>query len=121
MDLFTKITSLGRVKKIISLFSVLFFTNSLITIASDKRSNFSNNGLTDNHFEKIYNLNSIPFEEYDNPENQLRTFFGFYSIKDEKSYFQDLSLMNDSESIRRIYKTKLNDMTINKNNNIIKK
>ena len=48
MDLFTKITSLGRVKKIISFLSLFFITNSLITIASDKRPNFANIGLTDN-------------------------------------------------------------------------
>ena len=120
MDLFTKITSLGRVKKIISFLSLFFITNSLITIASDKRPNFANIGLTDNDFEIIYNLNSIPFDEYDYLENQLRTFLGLYSIESEKSYFQDLSLMNDSKSIRQLYEAKLDDMTIKQKNNIIK-
>ena len=54
-------------------------------------------------------------------ENQLRTSLGFYSIEFEKSYFDDLSLINTSDDIRKIYKTKLNDMTINKNNYIIEK
>ena len=45
---------------------------------------------------------------------------GYYSIESENSYFQDLSIMNDSKNIRQIYKTKLNDMTINRNNNNIK-
>ena len=120
MDLFTQITSLERVKKLISLLSILFVTNSFITVASEKRLNFSNKALTDNDFEKIYNFNSIPFEEYDDLENQLRTFLGYYSIESENSYFQDLSIMNDSKNIRQIYKTKLNDMTINRNNNNIK-
>ena len=120
MDLFTKITSSGRVKKLISFLSILFITNSLITIASEKRSNLSNIGSTDYDFEKIYNFNSFPFEEYDNLENQIRTFLGLYSIESEKSYFQDLSIMNDSKSIRQIYKAKLDDMTINQKNNTIK-
>ena len=120
MDLFTRITSLGRVKKMISLLSILFLTNSLITIASENRSNFSKSSLTDNDFEKVYNSNTVPFEEHDNPENQFRTFFGFYSIESERSYFKDLSIEDESESLRRMYKTKLDDMTINKNNNKIK-
>ena len=121
MDLFTKITSLVRVKKLISFLSILFITNSLITIASEKGLNFSNSGLKEDDFERIYNLNSIPFEEYDNFENQIRTFLGFYSIESERSYFQDLSTMKDSKSLRQSYKFKLDDMTINEKNNTIKK
>ena len=121
MDLINKITSLVRVKKLISFLSILFITNSLITIASEKRSDFSRSGLKEDDFERIYKLNSIPFEEYDNFENQIRTFLGFYSIESEKSYFQDLSRMKDSKSIRQAYKAKLDDMTINEKNNTIKK
>ena len=121
MDLFTRITSLGRVTKLICFLSILFITNSVVTIASEKRSNFSYIGLKDNDFEKIYKLNSIPFEEYDFYENQIRTFLGFYSIESEKSFFQDFLIMNDSKSIRELYKAKLNDMTINKKINIIKR
>ena len=121
MDLFNQITTLKRVKKLISFLSILFITNSLITNASEKRANFSNIGLKDNDFEKIYKLNSIPFEEYDFYENQIRTFFGFYSLESERNYFQDFSIMNDSKSIRQLYKAKSDDMTINKKINIIKR
>ena len=120
MYLFTQITSHVRLKKLISLLSILFLTNSAITIASEKGSKFSKSGLTDNDFELIFNSNLIPFEEYDSPENQFRTFFGFYSIESERSYFQDLSIMNDSKYLRRIYKAKLDNMTINENINNIK-
>ena len=120
MDLFTEITSLCRVKKLISFLSILFITNSSMSIASEKRTNSSHIDPKQHDFEEIYNFNAIPFEEYDYLENQLRTFFGLYSIESEKSYFQDLSIMNDSKFIRRLYKSKLDDMTINQKNNIIK-
>ena len=120
MHLFTKNIIKER-KKIISLITIFFMTNNLIAIASENKANFLNIGIIDNNFEKIENSDSILFNEYDYFENQLRTFFGFYSVESEKSYFQDLSIMNESKAIRQIYKTKLNDMTIDKNTNIIKR
>ena len=119
MYLFEKITDLGRVKKIISLLTIFLFTNNITALASDKNSYIVNSLGQDNEFEKVFNQNSISYSEYDNYENQLRTFFGFNSIESEKSYFQDLSIINESDSVREIYKTKLNDMMINKNNNNI--
>ena len=120
MDLFTRITSPSRFKKLISLLSILVLTNSIMAVASEKRVNFSKSGLSENDFEEIFNSNSIPFEDYDNPENQFKTFFGFFSIESERSYFQDLSITNDSKNLRTIFKNKLDDMTINANNNNIK-
>ena len=121
MYLFEKITDLGRVKKIISLLTIFLFTNNISALASDKNSYIVNSLEKDNEFEKVLYQNSISYSEYDSYENQLRTFFGIDSIESEKSYFQDLSIMIESDSIRQLYKTKLNDMTINKNNNIIRK
>ena len=118
MNLFKKLTSLISIKEFILVCTVLFFTNNIIAKGSEDQSYLIYN---ENEFEKIYNLHSIPFSEYDNFENQLRTSLGFYSIEFEKSYFDDLSIINTSDDIRKIYKTKLNDMTINKNNYIIEK
>ena len=52
-------------------------------------------------------------------KNQLNTFFGLKSVLSDKSYYPDLMLINDSWSIREVYKSKLNNMTINKNNYMI--
>ena len=70
---------------------------------------------------KIYFKNSIPFSKYDNFESQLNIFFGIHSIPLDNSYYPDITIINDSDNIREIYKSKLNHMTINKNNYIIYK
>ena len=37
-------------------------------------------------------------------------------MKTEKPYFPDLWIIHDSESIREMYRSKINNMTINKKN-----
>ena len=74
----------------------------------------------DTLIDKIYNENSMPYGEYDDFNNQLRTFLGLYSVTSEKSFFPDLMIIDNAVSIRKIYKSKLNNMTINQNNYIIK-
>ena len=73
----------------------------------------------DNLIDKIYNENSIPYSEYDALNNQLRTFLGLYSVPSDKSFFPDLMIIDNSLSIREIYKSKLDNMTINQNNYMI--
>tara|TARA_B100000424_G_scaffold79281_1_gene59289 strand:- start:31 stop:396 length:366 start_codon:yes stop_codon:yes gene_type:complete len=121
MNLFKGIISLKQLKKVIYLSTLFLVTNNSISFASDNKANLLFSGQIDKNFEEIYSLNSIPFDNYDNYENQIKTFFGFYSVKSERSYFQDLSLIKESKMIRSLYKDKLNEMTINKNNNIIKR
>ena len=41
-------------------------------------------------------------------------FFGFDFKKPEISFYPDALIINDSDSIRDIYESKLNNMTINK-------
>ena len=121
MNLFTGINYQKLIKKIMYLLTLLSLTNNYISLGSDNKSNFFNSVQEDIDFKEIQSLYSIPFDKYDNLDNQLRTFFGFYSVESERSYFQDLSIINQSHSIRTLYQNKLNDMTINKKNNIIKR
>jgi hypothetical protein len=90
----------------------LFLMNNFIAFGSEDKSKNVNNNLKDYKFEEIYFLNSIPFEEYDNFESQLKTSLGLNSALSKTSY-QDLSIIETSEALRKIYRSKLNDMILN--------
>ena len=65
---------------------------------------------------QFYSINSITYSQYDEFDSQLKMFLGEDSENPETSFYPDLSVINDSEYIRGMYKLKLNDMTINKKN-----
>ena len=54
-------------------------------------------------------------------QNQLGVFFGYDPDNFEKTYYQDLSIIDDSDTLRELYGSKLNDMTINRKNYNIKR
>ena len=114
MKLLKKITNLDPIKSYMHVFIVLLIMNNLVVIGSEYKSNFQKSKQSENKFEKIYFKNSIPYEVYDNLENQLKTFFGFYSYQAEKSFYPDLSIIFESDPLREMYRSKLNEMTINK-------
>ncbi len=115
MNFFTKSIFLKKSTVYISFIMIFFLVNHLKALGSEKRQHLFRSKI----IEKIYNQNSIPISEYDNFNNQLRTFLGLYSTSANKSYFPDLMLINDSKSFRNFYNSKLNDMTFNKNIYII--
>ena len=115
MKLFNIVTNQVKVKISISLFLMFFLMNNLIVIGSENKTEFIKNNHKYNEFEEAYFQNSIPFNSYDNFENQFKTFFGFYSYRSENSFYPDLSIINKSELLREIYKNKFNDMAINEN------
>ena len=91
--------------------------NNLIAFGSENKS-FSFKSENNNELEEAFFKNSIPFNEYDNFENQFKTFFGKwrYPNRYENSFYPDLSIINNSVSLRDLYKSKLNDMVINEIN-----
>ncbi len=115
MHFFTTSIFLKKSTVYISFIMLFFLVNNVKALGSEKRQHLFRSKIT----EKIYNQNSIPISEYDNFNNQLRTFLGLYSTSANKSYFPDLMLINDSKSFRNFYNSKLNDMTFNKNIYII--
>ena len=112
MKLFKKITNPEKVKSFISVFVIFFFMNNLIAFGSENKSVFFKCNNIDNEIEEIFFKNSISYNAYDNLENQLKLFFGGYSERSENISYPDLSIMNISNSLREIYKSKLNDMAI---------
>lgn len=91
--------------------SLLGFENELYSSKSERQ---------DNQFEKAYFQKSLPFSKYDNLGNQMKVYFG-YSIIESGSFYPDSFINNNSDSIRDVYKSKLNDMTIIKFNYNIEK
>ena len=113
MNLLKKIINL-KFKNHISLFVMFFLMNNLIALGSDNESQSLLGKQSHGELVQIFKLNDIPYTEYDNFNNQLKTFFGLYSPKSDINYYPDLSIINTSDAIREGYRLKLKDMTINK-------
>ena len=121
MEIFKKILYSHNWKKYLIFYMSFFLINNLISHASQNKTYLKQGIEKDYDFEEIYFKNSIPFSKHDNFESQLKILFGIYSIPLDNSYYPDITIINDSDNIREIYKSKLNHMTINKNNYIIYK
>ena len=117
MKFIKKIIRLEKIKSYISVSVIFFLMNNPIVIGSENKAVLQKSK-NDNQFEDVYFQNSIPYYEYDNSERQLQIFFGRwrYLNQSEPIFYPDLSIINTSDSIREIYKSKLNDMTINEIN-----
>ena len=114
MKLLYKINYSKKVKSYIYLFIVISFMNNLVAFGSEDKSVLLkiNN---ENAFEKKYFENSIPYNVYDNTESQLKLFFGRWRDPNRNAniFYPDFPIPKNSDSLREIYKSKLNDMTIN--------
>ena len=115
MKLFNKITKPKKVKSYISVFIIFFFMNNLIAFGSENKSVFIKSKNIDNEFEEAFFKNSIPFSKYDNSESQLKLFYGRWRNPNltEDIFYPDFPITKNSDSLREIYKSKLNDMAIN--------
>ncbi len=120
MNLLKKIISL-KLKNHISLLAMFFLMNNLIALGSNNESRSPLGKQSHPELIEIFKLNDIPYTEYDNLNNQLKTFFGLNSPKSDINNYPDLSIINTSDAIREGYRLKLKDMTINKTIYKIKK
>jgi len=120
MNLLKKLINL-KLKNHISLFAMFFLMNNLIAFGSDNESQSFLGKQRNGELVEIFKLNDISYTEYDNLNNQLKTFFGLYSPESDINNYPDLSIIQTSDSIREGYRLKLNDMTINKTIYKIKK
>ena len=66
------------------------------------------------NFEEVYFQDSIPYQKHDSFNSQLKLIFGYSSFEPEKSFYPDSLIIDSSNSIRKLYKSKLDDMTIRK-------
>ena len=110
MKIFIKLTFWQKYTRYLFLFMILFFMNDLKVMGSEGKFENAEENNKINQFEKIYFQNSIPFIEYDNYENQLNTYWGL----DSHEFFPEFPIINDSYALRKMYRSKLNDMAENK-------
>ena len=111
MKLFKKLTNPAKVKSFIPAFVFFFLMNNLIAVGSENKLDFPDNN-SDNKFEEKFFTYSIPYSAYDNLESQVKIFFGHSSDRKENIFYPDLSIINTSDSIREIYRSKFNEMVI---------
>ena len=110
MRLLKKLSISKGTFRFVSILLLVYSINNLIVFGLENKTNSKENQ-NDYDFEKVHLENSIPFEKYDSISNQLILFFGYSSEEPAKSFFSDISIINTSESIRELYKLKLNEMT----------
>ena len=121
MDLFKTITYPNSLRNYISLLLIFFFINNPIPYKAEEKTYSLEKRQIDFEIEKFYYKDSINYFEYDSLKKQLGVFFGYEPDNFERTYYQDLSIIDDSDTLRDIYGSKLNDMTINRKNYNIKR
>ena len=104
----------------IFLLGIILLTNSFEALGSHYQSHFRKKN-KNYDFEKVYFNNSIPYSEYDDFDFQLKSFLGLRSDQSTINNYPDLIIISDSDALREIYRSKLNDMIINKSINKFKK
>ena len=119
MRIFKKFSNIKNLRYL-PLFITFNILNNLSVLSLENKSHSIQKNQKDYQFEEIDFKNYIPFSEYDGTESQLKTFFGYSSFEPEKTFYPDLSIISNSDFIRELYKSKLNDMTITKYNYKIK-
>ena len=112
MKFLKKIIQGDKLLKSLSICAIFFSMQNFIAFGSEDKSNQMHKSKNNYNFEEIFFGNSISFYEYDNFESQLKIFFGLKSVLSETSFYPDLSISSDAEVIRRIYRSKLNDMMV---------
>ena len=114
MNLFKLISNSVYFKNYISLFLIFFFGGNLLSTRAYANNYVFRISQGGNNLEKFYFDNVIKYELYDKPESQLKMFFGADPENPEISFYQDSLIIDYSNYVRKMYKLKLNDMTIKK-------
>ena len=114
MRLFKNLFQLNVFLKLFPLLITFYNINNLFALELDKNQYTSKLKENAFNFEKVYFQNSIPYQKYDSFKSQLELIFGYSSFEPEKSFYPDTVIIDSSNSIRKLYKSKLDDMTIRK-------
>ena len=88
--------------------------NNLLVAKADENIYLNKSSQEEDKLNEFYSNNDLRYIEHDKLESQLKMFFWFDPENPKTSFYPDLSIIDDSVSIRDMYKSKLNDMTINK-------
>ena len=113
MKLIKKITNPHKFKSFLSVLIIFFSMNNINVLGSENKLGFHKIRVDQNQFEEKFFHNSITYSKYDNLESQLKIFFGGDLDRPENTFYPDLSIINVSDSLRELFRYKLNDMAIN--------
>ena len=114
MRLFNNLLKPDLFLKFFAVLITFYNINNLCAFEVDKNQNTLKTKENTFDFEKVYFQNSIPYQKYDSFKSQLELIFGYSSFEPEKSFYPDTVIIDSSNSIRKLYKSKLDDMTIRK-------
>ena len=114
MRLFNNLLKPDLFLKFFAVLITFYNINNLFAFELDKNQNTMKIKENTFNFEKAYFQNSIPYQKYDSFNSQLKLFFGYSALEPEKSSYPDSIIIDSSNSIRKLYKAKLDDMTIRK-------
>jgi len=112
MELFKKKIRPEKFIKCIYISAIFFFMHNHVALGTENKLNTADKNQKEYKFEEIFFLNSVPYIEYDNSENQVNNFFGLNSVESSIINYPDFSIIRDSDNLRKIYKSKLNDMMV---------
>ena len=114
MNLFKLIFLQENFKNYMSFFLMFFFINNLLVAKADENKYLIRNKQDEIRLNDFYSQNSITFSNHDKLESQLKMFFGFDPENPETSFYPELLIIEDSDSVRDMYKLELNEMSIKK-------
>ena len=108
MELFKKKMRLEKFIKCISMSAIFFFMHNHVVLGTENKLNIADKNQKEYKFEEIYFLNSVPYIEYDNSENQVNNFFGLNSVESSIINYPDFYIIRDSDNLRKIYEYAIN-------------
>ncbi len=101
-------------KNIVSFLLIFFFMNNLLVTKADKNKYLIRNNQEENKLKDFYFNDATTYSNHDKSVNQLKMFFGIDPGDSETSFYPKLLTIEHSDSVRDIYKLKLNEMSIKK-------
>ena len=88
--------------------------NYLLDAKADENKYLIRNKQEENKLLEFHSQNPIKYSNHDKLESQLKMFFGFDPENPETSFYPELLIIEDSDSVRDMYKLELNEMSIKK-------
>ena len=88
--------------------------NYLLDAKADENKYLIRNKQEENKLKEFHSQNPIKYSNHDKLESQLKMFFGFDPENPETSFYPELLIIEDSDSVRDMYKLELNEMSIKK-------
>ena len=87
--------------------------NYLLDAKADENKYLIRNKQGENQLKEFGSYDAA-YSKYDKLGSQLKNFFGFDPLNPETSFYPDLLIIQDSDTVRDMYKLKLNEMSIKK-------